>query len=446
MSKYTEVGREGYDPIDPTSGRHWTPDNPDAPARLVGRKTGRVAPRDHIRPPAREATQVAHGLKDIGDLDPNHGQLFDKTEIPQIPLSEIAAERGLPEPQAKNQGGFLPQIGSRGNGRSAWKRKVSAIEAHAKQYRSVPGQENEPAPQAASMRRLQESYQNRPQEHDDVDWYSSIKQPETIGEQKKVEPGLATRMIEDVSRSQNVGFSDVSRGVAEISPKNNWVTGDRQNRNFPNLGDVREISRRVNHPEFKESGIEIPDRSVPFKEQMSGRFADLMSGRVGPFEGTAVQGGIDTFAPKVARSVGGMSDQKDRGRPEVADEEVSMKSIDFNESLHVGQRSVPRSLKAAYSGSYTNDVHDQRAQGQIEPLGEMVDKQPYAVGSQIGQRAANKARDLPPHFQSGVWERQRAVTNDVPLGPLLSEKTILPDDPLAGEERTVLRARNFRDK
>lgn len=383
-----------------TRGPRWTPDSPDVPSRLQGRKTGRTAPREHLRPPKREQVLESHGLLSSGDVDTQQGQLFDTSPY-TLSLDELAQSRDLPAPKASSTGGFMPQIEASPTGRSsAAQKKVTAIRNYTAILRDESG--DPAAGLHTAYDRTGEALASHPGDH--ADWYMSLGTDPETGK-RTVSEGKETHLINNLAWGENRDPVAVTRAVADLSPRNRWSKGDPDNLSYPNLSDVRNVSR-FSREHLHESEIPAPD-------DLGSRAASQRIGRVINSTPPGLSG-LPMGAAKAIRSISG---EYNTEPVEVADPELSQKIGNFNESLLSGRSDVPNALKAGYAGSYTSDVWDQRGQG----FKEYHDGGPYSVAAMVGSRAALKAGRLPSEAQSAVWEVTRDMQEGQPLGGLLRE-------------------------
>ena len=392
---------------------------------LVGRKTGRAAPRPggHGRTlPRHEAVLAEHGLMAKGAADPNQGQLFAPHELPAVESQrESAARTGTPPPLASSRPGFMPGLYEReskgqnvtATTKEAHRSMVSGIN-RLSQYEldnGVPigkgntrveaathglelGQQGPTVlpPVAEALRQRQAT---RSLQRGDSPWYASRRetshQEQVMGAGKwEINPGQATEMITNAAARQGIGYEKMSRAVAITSPRTRWTEGTPGTTDFaaPNLESAENV---VSGVQAAQSSSRITDRSVNYTEV-----------------GYAAEGrSLGEAKAKAATDFG----TSDPSRPIPIGELQSQKVPNFNQSLLLAHPS--QSVRRQAAASYTVDTHDVVSQGSHVDL--LKTPGGYAIAHMIGRRAALKNRELPPMGQASVWTGQKSKEAE-PLG------------------------------
>lgn len=370
-----------------------------------GRKTGRSAPRQAIRPPRREVVYARHGLIDQGAADPNQGQLFDTSNV-TVSMDDRAAQLGLtpgvttvrPTPKAgkptpKNLDlplaaapGFMPGLTA--------KQKVEAIKSagnliETRTINSKTGKEEvktgSTTPVKLMMERRQESHNrgvNQP-------WYSGID-PET-GEHDLSIPGNSPRMIAESAERMGVSPQAMARSYAITSPRNQWLAGTAAESNV--MSPNRESA---------EGAIGVAT-SLP---------ATATPAQIKAASTAAAGRGLPTMVEKAAHQY--RSTKEDVTTPIPVASRLSQKVPNFEPSLKLSGVHPAASRIAAEA--YTVDTRDLDVVGMPEKALDKVGM--YELIGMTGARTALKNYQLPPNEQAREWMEREPTP---PLGGLFVE-------------------------
>jgi hypothetical protein len=373
-----------------------------------GRKTGRAAPRQAIRPPRREVVYARHGLIDQGAADPNQGQLFDTSNV-TVSMDQRAAQLGLtpgvttvrPTPKAGKptpKGLDLPLAAAPGfmPGLTA-KQKVDAIKSAGEliETRTInpeTGKEEvetgSPTPVKLVMERRQESHDegvNQP-------WYSGVS-PET-GEHDLSIPGDSPRLIAESAERMGVSPQAMTRSVAITSPRNRWLEGTAAESNVmsPNIqsaegaiGVAKSLPASATDDQIKAASTAVSGRGLPAMVEKAAR------------QYRSTNENVTTPIPIASR--------------------LSQKVPNFEHSLKLsGAHPAARRIAAE---SYTVDTHDLGSVGMPENALNRVGM--YELMAMTGARTAFKNYQLPPNEQAREWVVQKSRVESPALGGLFVE-------------------------
>jgi len=336
-------------------------------SRLTGRLSGRVAPRDHLRLPARELTFLAHDLYDApGDADPRQGQLF-APEGYQRPLPDVARSQGVPVPRAHSGAGFLPGIESSAN-KTARQRKVESVQRWAATRAEHPMSSGDAPTVAGAMNMVRT---NRMAAPESSSWYAGSPGVE----------GDSVGLLRNAAERTRSSVNDMTRAVAVTSPKAPWSAGNPNHRSYPNIGTAVNVHSHVRDTIARGERRTFSDPEL----------ADIAQGAPG-------QG---LFKDKAARAffTGGETTE-----PVVTGPGYE-KTPNFNENMLMSRQDIPKVIRRGYSGAFTMDGH----QWASEELPQEVTKRVgvYDMEHMINSRVAFKNRELPGTHQAAIWTRQR---------------------------------------
>ena len=392
---------------------------------IVGRKTGRAAPRPggHGRTaPRHEMILAEHGLLDKGAADPNQGQLFGPSELPpkETPR-ESALRTGTPPPLASSRPGFMPGLyesktkegPATATTAQAHKRMIGAINrlpayemedgvalgagntrVETSDHRTGPGEHgpNVVPPVAEALRQRMATSALHPQ---DAPWYASrteaTPQEQIEGAGKyTIGPGSATDMITAASARHGINYEKMARAVAITSPRTRWTGGTPGTDDFsaPNLESAENVVRNV---QGAMASTKVTDRSVNYAE--IGHASEGKS--LGEMKAKAAVDYVESD-PSRAIPIGDLSSQK---------------VPNFNQALL--QHHPSQAVQRQSALSYTVDTHDVSSQNSSVDL--LKTPGGYAIAHMIGRRAALKNRELPTMAQSRVWMGQKGKEPE-PLG------------------------------
>jgi hypothetical protein len=337
-------------------------------ARLKGRKTGRVAPRDAVRAPRYEAVLAKHGLMESGKADPNQGQLFNPDVVlgPAKSDAEIAREKGAPPPLAGSAPGFMPGI-ERKTDKATKQAKITGIKK-LQTARERQGTSRGDTPLKETMEDRQANYdKGKP-----TDWYMQVGESgdHVVGE------SAAMRAMRKAAPSAHMSGRQFVRTVAITSPRTKWNEGGAPGTTdftMPNIESSVNVGREV-------AQARVEDRNI---EEAAGSAA-------GP--------ALDTMKAKAGRHL---------DRPVTDPIEIknpsSQKVPNFEQALLMGTED--KELTRTMAGSYTVDAWDARSAGAAESA--LQSDAGYAALKMTGRRAALKNWELPSNFQSRTWEVER---------------------------------------
>lgn len=331
--------------------------------RQAGLKSGRMSPRDALRPSRSDSIDAAHGIVSSGSIDPHQGQLFNTKQIPSVPHADIVRRAGgAPADPLANHKGFMP-------GLQTHKQKIAGIKRIGESRARTGADRGTGSP-------IRESMEDRAAVHAqgrDRDWYASRAAEGHLG------PGAAGNLVADVAARQGVSHARATRAVAVTSPRTSWSKD-----NDPHGGRDFGMSR---------PNIESAENVI---STVKGLGPDPLHSRI-----------VEAAGGAEGRSLGGMKAKAGvefaKGEPRrtipVADPAAS-KVPNFEQSLHLDNPS--KVVQAQAARSYTVDVHDTRAMGGDEAM--LKTAGGYHAAAMLGRRAALKAGELAPRFQSRSWE------------------------------------------
>jgi hypothetical protein len=359
---------------------------------LVGRKTGRPAPRPggNGRLPAHERILAKHGLIDQGAADPNQGQLFVP---PQASPREMAEKHGVAPPLLASRPGFMPEVYEKTPGgehistAAAHKRMVAGIKRVGDFVDAEPG-----------LGAIGTAMKNRSEtaalQQDSPGWYARKREhtPENPNQgQFALEEGSSTEMVAKAARGEGVNYATMSRAVALTSPRTRWTGGTPGTDDYsaPNVESARNVVHDVKKAKDVEQALDL----------------DIDYGEIGhAAEGRA----LGEHKAKAARW---LASGGDTSQPVKIAELESQKVPNFDQSLLLGHHSQAVRRQAALS--YTVDTHDVSSMGANPDLLKTVGG--MAAARMTGRRSALKGGELPPHGQERVWVGQKSKTSE-PMG------------------------------
>lgn len=358
--------------------------------RQAGLKSGRTSPRDAIRPSRSDSINAAHGIVSSGSIDPHQGQLFNSRQIPSVGQGELVRRAGgaAPDPLASHKG-FMPGI--------TRNQKVAGLKRLGQARDRTGASRGTGAP-------VRETMEDRAVVHaqgQDRDWYASRTAEGHLG------PGAAGNLIGDVAARQGISHGQATRAVAVTSPRTSWSKD-----NDPHGG--RDFG--MNRPNIQSAENVV--------SAVKGLGKDPLHERIQAAAGAAAGRSLGDMKIKA-----GMEFAKgEPHQPIPVSSAASAKVPNFEQSLHLDSPS--RAVQEQASRSYTVDVHDTRAMGGDEDM--LKTPGGYAVAAMTGRRAALKAGELPPRFQSRSWEviRSREAPESMGHGGMLRATrsgAIVPD-------------------
>jgi hypothetical protein len=353
---------------------------------LVGRKTGRPAPRPggNGRAPRHEQLLAEHGLMDQGAANPNQGQLFAPHELPAVASPrEMAAKHGVAPPLAASRPGFMPELYEKQGGGT-----VSTAQAH---KRMIGGINRLPDYGVSSVAEsLENRAATRSLHRGEAPWYAkrTERTPDNPNQGRfELGPGSATEMINVAAHREGVSYDEMSRASAITSPRTRWTGGT------PGTGDYRapnvESARNVVH-------------DVKIAKELD----------LGDYHEIGASARTEGALPRHMGKAGADYAVGDPGRPIKISELQSQKVPNFNQSLQ--QAHPSQAVRKQAAQSYTVDTHDVMSMGADSP--DLL-KTPggMAAARMSGRRSALRHSELPPMHQSAVWEGQRSKTPE-PMG------------------------------
>jgi hypothetical protein len=345
-------------------------------SHLKGRASGRVSPREAVRPARREQVLANHGLLEQGQADPNQGPLFSLAAagIPTIPAAAIARQRGVAPPLASSVGGFMPGI-QRNTRAGTVKAKVNAVNKMA-DARVRTGTSRGGAP-------IKETMEDRAALYDmgkPADWYQPVSNGRNVmGE------GMARTAIDNAALRTRTTNTQMTRAAALTSPRTAWDEGGAPGTTdyvMPNVQSAENVVRALRS---------APDGADP-RTVGAGAEGSALNGMKA--KAAEYHAGVPTSSP--IRVV----------------DPSSQKVPNFEQSLHMSH--VDPEVVRGASGSYTVDGWDAKGIGGDEKL--LKSDTGYAVAHMTGQRAAMKAGELGPNFQARTWNSLRDSEQPASMG------------------------------
>lgn len=393
-------------------------------SRLRGRKSGREAPRDHIKQPAWEDTLQRHDLLPINDsqvgsnrdFNPNQGQLFNPEEITPrdrrsdvdiarsvgAPTGEIATAKSKRDPVLGATPGFMP-------GLDTPKQKIAAIN-NIGQARGVTGASRGGAPFAEMMEdRRSAAGPNAP-------WYMGT---DSSGQHRRDIPGDAAVKVNEAAGRTGTSYSNMARNVAMTSPQMGWKsegttddpTAHQTERMgstagmFPNLAVAEDVTRTTTRSMKRGTNLteDLQARQYVSPEDRASEMSSNKSMVTHP----SALGGTTHGREKAALNRVREIDNPGSGMPPYPIQDVkSQKAANFDASLNLSHSNPAVQRIAAQS--YTVDRHDAAAVGIDVESNEFKRRGSYEAVAMTGRRAALKNRQLPPNEQAMEWETHRA--------------------------------------
>jgi hypothetical protein len=424
----------GYYQTDPQHGAVGGP-------RLVGRKTGRVAPRDHIMQPAWEDTLQRHDLLPKHDsqvgpnssFNPNQGQLFDPQVVAPrdtrsdreiarslgAPTGEVLSNSGVQNPRLGAEPGFMPGLTT--------KQKIKAIE-NVGEARDVTGASRGGSPFAEMMEDRASHTGKR------AAWYMGTDE---TGEHNRNVQGEAAKQIHQAAGRTGVSSSTMARAVAATSPQMGWKSEGRTDdptahtneRSAPTAGvhpnlavaeDVvrtakkhvaggsqgdlyKKVDDRGKDMPVEDRDTEIAAGSVKYTSRVNGRSRMIPTQEVHP----AALGGTTPGRHKAADvTVHELTKETSDIGPYPIQDIKSQKAANFDASLNLSHEN--KAVQRIASQSYTVDRHDGNSVGIDVESNQFKRRGTYEAVAMTGRRAALKNRQLPPNEQAMEWESHRA--------------------------------------
>lgn len=403
--------------------------------RLRGRKSGRVAPRDHVRQPAWEDTLQRHDLLPMNDnqvgsnrdYDPNQGQLFDTQSVtPRDTRSdvEIAKSRGavtgeITAASTKKQDpllgatpGFMPGLDK--------KQKIEAIKnmesarvatgadrgsGHWKALgRDKPweGSTSNAAPFKEMMEDRAAAFAKGSESK--APWYMGTDE---TGHFRRDIQGDAARKIQESAARVGAGSSEHIRTTAMTSPQMAWksegstrdpmtTVADRGAATagmYPNIAVAEQVAGGVRGAKpwdgestYEREGVE---RSIPRQVHHPDALGGTPDGRA-------------KAAGHVARAA---SRDVPQSEPYPIQDIKNQKAPNFEASLNLSH--IDPAIQRIAAQSFTIDRHDASGVGIDAESKEFKRRGSYEAVAMTGRRAALKNRELPPNEQAIEWEARR---------------------------------------
>lgn len=388
-------------------------------ARLQGRKSGRVAPRDHIRQPAWEDTLQRHDLlpknqNQVGsnrDYNPDQGQLFDTQKVTprdsrsdvDIAKSQGAVTGEITAAKSKKQNpvlgatpGFMPGLTK--------KQKVGAIQNIGEARVATGADRGTGAPFAEMMEDRQSAFDTGTRGGGKAPWYMGT---DDSGNYSKDIPGQATTRIQESAARVGAGSSEHTRTTAMTSPQMAWASEGSTNDPMTGVADRGAATAGM-----------MPNIAVA--EDVAGK----VRGR-SAWEGTSryEREGVERDIPRQVHhpdALGGTPDAREKAAGHVAkaasqttpksspypvQDIKSQKAPNFEASLNLSH--IDPAVQRIAAQSYTVDRHDAAGVGVDVESKEFKRRGSYEAVAMTGRRAALKNRQLPPNEQAIEWEARR---------------------------------------
>lgn len=392
--------------------------------KLTGRKTGRVAPRDHIRQPAWEDTLQRHDLlpkhaSQVGSnssFDANQGQLFDpQTVAPRDarsdrdiarsaggPTGEIHAAKSKQDPVLGATPGFMPGLTS--------KQKVKAIEAVG-EGRAATGASRGGAPFAEIMEDRMAAGGKK------ADWYMGS---DASGHRRDL-PGEANKQVAAAAARTGSSYSNMARAVAMTSPQMGWKSEgttddpaagqtDRMGSSagtHPNLAVAEDVVRTTSRAMRRGSNVE-EDLSARQFVSRDDRAAEMVRPSSFMVEHPSALGGTTHGRMKAGENRVREMQNPNAPMPAYPIQDIkSQKAANFDASLNLAH--TEKAVQRIAATAYTVDRHDAALVGMDAESNEFKRRGVYEAVAMTGRRAALKRRELPPNEQASEWESHRAA-------------------------------------
>lgn len=366
--------------------------------RARGIQTGRVSPRDMIRPAAADVALARAGLKTFAEIDPNQGQLFDTRALGDH------TPKGIADDPLTSHRGFMPGVVRRATSGPS-KGEVDPVASRAakadaivKLGESMARTGNATAtPFKDTMGRRQtlvrQSQERQRRTGHANTWYAGMDESGQI----TTGSGHAGQLAEEMAGRRGITHQESVRAIAVTSPRTHWSDPAHNGSGglvFPNVESAENVARAVKSPWLDK--VHSGDR-------------DAVVAAAGEVHGES----LNQNKAKAAR----LLEDKDlgpvpiSGNPGTA-KQASWKVPNFDASLLLDDPSV--SVRRRASESYTSDVHDTVAGGGDEQL--LKSDQGYAVMAMAGRRASTKEGLVGPIGQQFVWQEHIDQTVPRPMG------------------------------
>lgn len=375
-------------------------------ARLRGRKSGREAPRDHVRQPAWEETLQKHDLlpmheNQVGSnasFNRDQGQLFDTQAVtPRDSRSDIdiAKSRGAvtgeitaatskrQNPELGARPGFMPGLTK--------KQKVDAIH-NIGEARVASGASRGGAPFKEIMEDRQAAF-NKGSEAK-APWYMGT---DDTGHFRRDIQGEAATKIQESAARVGAGSSEHIRTTAMTSPQMAWKSEGSTNDAMTTVAD-RGAATAGMYP------------NIAVAEQVAGtargtRPTGDSASRFTVHEPESLGGTPDARAKAAEHVTKAASRSTPKSEPYPVQDIKSQKAPNFEASLNLSH--IDPAVQRIAAQSYTVDRHDASGVG-IDVEGKQFKRRgSYEAVAMTGRRAALKNRELPPNEQAIEWEARR---------------------------------------
>ena len=362
--------------------------------RQRGIKSGRVAPRDAVRPTAwseilndnhiepHHPNQVWSETSD--QYDPNQGALFDVNKVAPrqtAPLTNETAEaRGVPSGRVNVKGkdtmglaaqpGFMPNLNI--------KQKKAALQGVA-----VARDSNGTVTGQGHFADMMASRESAYRAVGRADWYEGT---DSAGRHDG-SLGHAPAIIQQTAAVHGWSTGAMTRATAITSPQATWQ--DDQSGEYVNVQAAKHAMRSASDPNDDEDTVLQKATSI------------------------RASGGV--LPEAVGRAAIHYRRHGDKGGAFNVQSPLSQKTPNFEASLTLSH--VDPVVRHMAAQAYTVDRHDAKVVGMDNNSKEFQRRGVYDAVAMTGRRAALKHRQLPPNEQAAEWVGQKSrsyATSDAP--------------------------------
>lgn len=380
----------------PASGLEMSPGFFQGHAR--GLQTGRVSPREMIRPAASDVALARAGLKTFAEIDPNQGQLFDTRAMGGH------TPKGIADDPLTSHKGFMPSVVRRATS-GPMKGEIDPVASRAAKAEAIvrlgesmarTGNAT-PTPFKDSMDRrrvlIRSSQERQRRTGRPNNWYAGMDESGQI----IPESGHAGQLAEEMAGRRGITHQESVRATAVTSPRTHWADPAHDGSGgqvYPNIASAENVVRAI---------------KSPWLDKVHEGNRDAVVAAAGEVHGES----LNPNKLKAAR----LLEDKDlgpvpiSGNPGTA-KHASHKVPNFDASLLLDDPSV--AVRRRASESYTSDVHDTVAGGGDEQL--LKTDLGYAAMAMAGRRAATKEGLVGPIGQQFVWQEHIDQTVSRPMG------------------------------
>lgn len=355
--------------------------------RQRGIKSGRVAPRDAVRPTAWSEILNDNHIQphhpnqvwsaDSDRYDPNQGALFDVSKVAPRQQRDLPSDvpsgrinvKGKDTMGLAAQPGFMPNLNT--------KQKLAAIQGVATARDS-----NDTVTQKGHFADIMESRESAYRARGHADWYEGTSDQG----QHDGSIGHAPAIIQQTAAVHGFQTSALTRAVAHSSPQATWQ--DEQSGEYVNVQAAKHALLSANSS---------ADEDETYQKATSIR----------------ASGGV--LPEAVGRAAVHYRRHGNSGGAFNVQSPLSQKTPNFEASLHLSH--IDPVVRKMAAQAYTVDRHDAKIAGMDNNSKQFQRRGVYDAVAMTGRRAALKHRQLPANEQAAEWVGQKSrtmATTDAP--------------------------------